>query len=55
MEIKFDKKTLKRLLFCAIGIIVVYWLLHDGERVRNVAEWVLGIMSPFIIARMFAR
>ena len=54
MEIKFDKKTLKRLLFCAIGIIVVYWLLHDGERVRNVAEWVLGIMSPFIIGAVLA-
>lgn len=54
MEIKFDKKTLRRILFCAIGVILVYWLLHDAERVQGVLDWVMALLSPFIIGAVLA-
>lgn len=54
MEIKFDKKTLRRVLFCAIGVILVYWLLHDAERVQGVLDWVMALLSPFIIGSVLA-
>ncbi len=54
MELKFDKKTLIKLLLCAIGIIAVYWILHDGERVQTVVGGLMGILTPFIIGSVLA-
>lgn len=54
MELKFDKKTLIKLLLCAIGIIAVYWILHDGERVQAVIGGVMSILTPFIIGSVLA-
>ena len=54
MELKFDKKTLHRLLLCAIGVIAVYWILHDGERVQTVIDSFMDILTPFIIGSVLA-
>ncbi len=54
MELKFDKKTLHRLLLCALGVIAVYWILHDGERVKVILDTVMGILTPFIIGAVLA-
>ncbi len=54
MELKFDKKTLGKLLLCAVGIIVVYWVLHDGERVGQFVDWFMALMSPFIVGAVLA-
>lgn len=54
MEIKFDKKTLRRLLLCAVGIIVVYWLLHDSGQVKKILGGIMGIATPFIIGAVLA-
>lgn len=54
MELKFDKKTLHRLLLCALGVIAVYWILHDGERVKAILDTVMGILTPFIIGAVLA-
>ena len=54
MEIKFDKKTLRRLLLCAISIIIVYWLLHDGVQVKQILGGILDILAPFIVGAVLA-
>lgn len=54
MEIKFDKKTLRRLLLCAVGIILVYWLLHDSGQVKKIVGGIMGIATPFIIGAVLA-
>lgn len=54
MELRFDKKTLRNIAFWGIGIIVVYWLLHDAERVDNVFGKVMEIFSPFLIGSVLA-
>jgi len=54
MELKFDKKTLRRLLLCALGIIAVYWVLHDGERVKTILSGVMSILTPFIVGSVLA-
>ena len=54
MELKFDKKTLGKLLLCAVGIIVVYWVLHDGERVGQFIDWLMALLSPFIVGAVLA-
>lgn len=54
MELKFDKKTLYRLLWCALGIIAVYWVLHDGERVQFILNGIMSILTPFIVGAVLA-
>lgn len=54
MEIKIEKKTLKNIFLCAAGLIVIYWVLHAGERVSNVFSLIKGILSPFVMGAAFA-
>ena len=54
MEIKIDKKTLKNIFFCVAGLIVLYWLLHAGERVSGVFSVIKGILAPFVMGAAFA-
>lgn len=54
MELKIDKKTLRRLLLCAIGIIAVYWVLHDGERVQIILNGIMSILTPFVVGAVLA-
>lgn len=54
MEIKFDKKTLRNIAFWCIGIVIVYWLLHDEDRVKSVLGGITGIFSPFIVGAVLA-
>ena len=54
MELKFDKKTLRKILLAVLGIVVVYWLLHEPERVRSFFRTVKNILTPFIIGGVLA-
>lgn len=54
MEIKFDKKTLRRLLICAVSIIIVYWLLHDGVQVKQILGGIWDIITPFVVGSVLA-
>lgn len=54
MELRFDKKTLRNIALWGIAVIVVYWLLHDADRVDNVFGVVAGIFSPFVIGAVLA-
>lgn len=55
---QLDKKTLNSLLrnifLGVLGCIVVYWLLHDTDRVRKLYVAILGILSPFVIGAVLA-
>lgn len=54
MELKFDKKTLWKIILAALGIIVVYWLLHEPERVTAIFNGAMDILTPFVIGGVLA-
>ena len=51
---QIDKKTLRNIFLGAIGCILLYWLLHDTERVRGLWGIVKGVFSPFAIGASLA-
>lgn len=54
MELRFDKKTLRNIALWGVGVIIIYWLLHDADRVDNVFGVLAGIFSPFVIGSVLA-
>ena len=54
MEIKFEKKTLRNLLLIILGVIVVYWVLNESEKVSAVTGAIFDIFSPFVIGAVLA-
>ena len=50
----FDKKTLFRLFLVVFGGIVLYWLLHDTERVKTFFGIVSGVFAPFVFGGVLA-
>lgn len=52
MEI--NKKTLRSIFWGVAGCIVLYWLLHETERVRSVFAVIKSVASPFIIGAVLA-
>lgn len=52
MEI--NKKAFRN-LFIGIGAcIILYWMLHDSERVRNIWNTISGMLSPFALGAAVA-
>lgn len=51
---QIDKKTLKNVFLGVIACIVVYWVLHEGERVNAIFSVIKNILSPFIIGACLA-
>ena len=47
MEI--DKKTLRSIMLGAVGCIVLYWLLHETERIKVFLNGIIQMVNPFII------
>ncbi len=52
--IEINKKTLKRIFLIICGCIVLYWLLHETERVRSVVRVISNVLSPFVIGSVLA-
>lgn len=50
----FDKKTLIRIFFCALGCIVLYWLLLETERVKVIYNVLSDVFAPFIFGGVLA-
>ena len=50
----FDKKTLFRLFLVVFGGIVLYWLLHDTDRVKAFFGIVSGVIAPFVFGGVLA-
>lgn len=54
MELKFDKKTLRRIIFAVLGVMLIYWLLHEPDRVKSIFGTIMDIITPFIIGGVLA-
>jgi len=52
--IELNKKTLKKLFLVVAAGIVLYWILHETERVKSVYNVIAGIVSPFAMGAAFA-
>lgn len=50
----FDKKILKNIFYIAAGCIVLYWILHEFERVKAVFNFIGGVLSPFVLGASLA-
>lgn len=49
-----NKKLLSRIFWSICGFIVLYWLLHDAERVRSLKTTLSEVFSPFILGGVLA-
>ena len=52
--IEVNKKLLSRIFWGVCGCIVLYWLLHDVERVKAVKNTLSSVFSPFVIGAVLA-
>ena len=46
---EINKKTLRNLFLVAAAGIILYWILHETERVKVVFDGVKGVFSPFVL------
>lgn len=49
-----DKKTIQSVFIGVAGIIVLYWLLNEWDRVQRVWDFVDGILAPFAVGAVLA-
>ncbi len=45
----FEKKTLKNIFLGVGACIILYWILHETERVKSVLDVLSGIFAPFVV------
>ena len=53
-ELELNKKTLKNIFLVVAACIVLYWILHETDRVKSVLKVVKNVFSPFIIGSVLA-
>jgi len=46
---EFNKKTVRNLFIVVAAGIILYWFLHETERVKSVFGVVRGIFAPFVL------
>ena len=51
---ELNGKTLRRIFLGVAGCIVLYWLLHETERLLSVLGFVTKMLSPFIVGSALA-
>lgn len=51
---ELNKKNLLRIFWCVCGAIVLYWLLHETERVKQIFGTVSGMFAPFVFGGVLA-
>ena len=51
---ELNKKTLRNIFLVVSGCIILYWILHETERVSSVLGAVWGMFSPFAIGAAIA-
>jgi len=52
--VEINKKTLRAIFFGAAGCILLYWLLHETERLASVLSTVGRVFSPFMVGAALA-
>lgn len=51
---ELNKKTLRNLFLVAAACVVLYWLLHETERVKLVLSTAWNLVAPFVTGAVFA-
>ena len=51
---ELNKKTLRRIFLCVCGGIILYWLLHETERVKGFFRIVSDLFAPFVFGGVLA-
>lgn len=51
---QIDKKTFRNIFLGVAGCILLYWILHETERVKTVLAFIKGILSPFVLGASLA-
>jgi predicted PurR-regulated permease PerM len=51
---ELNKKTLRRIFFGAAGLVVLYWLLHETERITNLLHTGWSVLAPFLVGAAVA-
>jgi len=54
LEWTINKKTLRNIILVVCGGIILYWLLHDSERVKIFSDFISGITAPFVLGGVLA-
>lgn len=54
MPVELNGKTLRKIFWGVAGCIILYWLLHETERLVALFHGVTGILSPFIVGAALA-
>ena len=49
-----DKKTIKHVFVGVACCILLYWLLHEWDRVKRVWDFIDGIIAPFVVGAALA-
>ena len=49
-----EKKTLRNIFIGVICCILLYWILHETERVRSVFNVIKSVFSPFVLGASLA-
>ncbi len=51
---KLDNKTLRSIFLGVAGCILLYWILHETDRVRKVVSLTAGLLAPFVVGAALA-
>lgn len=51
---EWNKRTLKQIFFGVAGCILLYWLLHETDRLTAILKAGLHILSPFLVGAAIA-
>ena len=51
---ELNKKMIRQIFLGVLGCILLYWLLHDTERVRSFISVISGIIAPFVFGGVLA-
>ena len=51
---ELNKKAIKTVFFGVAGCILLYWILHETEKLTAAYEVVSGVLSPFVIGSVLA-
>lgn len=52
--LELNKKFFRNLFFAACGCILLYWVLHDAERVDTLRHTISDITAPFVLGGVLA-
>ena len=51
---ELNKKTLRTIFLGVAGCIVLYWLLHETQRISMAVQAILHLISPFVVGAAIA-